>query len=102
MSSNNGTAQAYDLNYHELCLLIVKAKGIHEGYWRLNIGFLFSATDLALGKTEVRPSVIAQISGVGIVRCAQPPRPDPMIVDAALENSAAGIITSVLDMPRKI
>jgi len=102
MSSNNGTPQAYDVDYHELCLMIVKAKGIHEGYWRLNFGFLFSASDLALGNTPVRPSVIAQLSAVGITRVAQPPNPDPMIVDAALENSSSGIITSVLDMPRKI
>jgi len=84
MSDNN--TQRYDVNCRELTVAILKLKGIHDGYWRLNIGFHFSGLDLNLNQQGVYPTAICQIRSAGIIRVGRPEAPDPMIVDAMTEN----------------
>jgi hypothetical protein len=86
---------------HQLALLIVKDKHIHEGYWRLNFEMNMQALELSLNQQPPKPTMIAQIVRLGIMRVIPkgPGEIDEAIVDAEMENPSCGIIIAE-EMPK--
>jgi len=50
----------------ELAEILVRKQGIHEGFWGISLNFNFAATMMAKNPTELYPTAIAQVAGIGL------------------------------------
>jgi hypothetical protein len=62
---------------------MLKDQGIHQGHWQMLVTFGFAVANMGPNETDVAPSAIAQLVGLGIQRM---PDRTPMTVDAAEVN----------------
>jgi hypothetical protein len=69
----------------ELTILLLKDRGIHDGFWQLLVNYGFGAANMGASEAEVAPSAIVQLLGVGIQKV---PEKAPLTVDAAEVNPA--------------
>lgn len=77
----------YSVKPRELVELIIKAAGIHEGRWWLNINFGISPGNFGPSENEVVPGIAIAVQTVGVQR--EMPgvvAPPALVVDAAVVN----------------
>ena len=78
-------ATQYIFSHKELLTLLVKHQGLHEGKWQLVINFGFGAANAGPSPSELNPTAMIQIGGVGIQRTNEV---NGVSVDAAEVNPA--------------
>jgi hypothetical protein len=76
-------ATQYIFSHQEIVSLLVKQQGLHEGLWQLSLNVGFGAANLGPNPSELNPSVIVQIGGIGIQRTTER---NGLTVDAAEVN----------------
>lgn len=79
---------AYTFNHKELLELLIKAAGVHEGEWMLQVNFGFSAANIGQDEESVHPAAIATVNYVGIAKAKQD-SPRSLVLDAAKVNPAS-------------
>lgn len=68
--------------------MLVKAQGLHEGFWSLAVSFGFGAVNMGSSPTagDLFPSGIVQVQGVGLQRVTEA---TSLTVDAAVVNPSS-------------
>lgn len=64
----------------EVAKLLVLKAGLTEGHWQLNVGFRFGAGTMGPTPDEARPTAVASVMSLGLVRVKES---GPLTVDAA-------------------
>lgn len=80
--------ESYKFSHKELIELMIKAAGVHEGDWTLQINFGFTAGNFGPDEENMMPGGAALINFVGITK-AHPDSPKGLVVDAAKVNPAS-------------
>lgn len=80
-------AEAKMINYSfkELAALMVKDRGIHEGFWGIYVRFGINAANAGPSQTDVRPTALVPILELGLQKMDDL---NNLSVDAAIENPA--------------
>jgi len=75
----------FEYTNKELTVLMLKDRGIHEGYWHLSVKLGFSALNLGQSDdgTDASPAGAVAFTGARIVRV---PEPLPFTINAAEVN----------------
>lgn len=73
--------ETYTFTHKELTALLVKAAGVKEGKWQLQVNFGFTAGNFGPDDQSVSPGAIAIINHVAITK-AKPDAPSALVVDA--------------------
>lgn len=79
-------ATQYVFSHKELVTLLIKHQGIHDGQWQLLINFGFGAANVGPSPSEINPTAMIQIGGIGIQRTNES---TGLSVDAAEVNPAS-------------
>jgi hypothetical protein len=81
-------ATQYKLKHKELVELLIKANGVHEGRWMLNVDFGMAPGNFGPSENEISPGIMVAVQSVGIQRDTNPASPltDALVVDAAVVN----------------
>jgi hypothetical protein len=77
--------QTYSFSHKELLEILVKASGIHEGSWMLQMNFGFTAGNFGPSDENILPGAVSVVSHVGITRAPEN-APKGLVVDAAEVN----------------
>ena len=78
-------AQQQLIKFKEIAELLVKHKGIHEGYWGIFVRFGLTATNIRDNTGEMFPAAVIPLTEMGIQRFEEP---NSLTVDAAIVNPA--------------
>ncbi len=73
------------LTHQELAALIVKEKGIHDGFWSIYVEFKIYGVNFEIPKGALSPAAVVPVPRIGIQRWE---RPNGLTVDAAKVNPA--------------
>lgn len=77
--------QSYTFSYKEIATTLVKAQGLHEGIWQLQIKFGISGANIGPSDDDLKPSAIVPILSIGLARMA---KENNLSVDASKVNPA--------------
>lgn len=77
--------ETYRFSHKELVETLIKASGVHDGKWMLQINFGFSAGNMGPDEESVSPASIALVNNIGITR-AKEDSPKSLVVDASEVN----------------
>ena len=77
--------QTYLFTHKEIVELMIKASGLHEGKWMLQVGFGFTAGNFGQSESEVQPGGIVLINHIGLTK-AKEDSPSVLTLDAAKVN----------------
>lgn len=77
--------ETYTFSHKEITEILIKASGVHEGKWMLQMNFGFSAGNFGPDDNSVSPGSIAVVNQIGITR-AKPGSPGSLVADAAEVN----------------
>lgn len=75
----------FTFRHRELLEILVKAAGVHEGEWVLQVNFGFSAGNFGPDENNLSPGSVSFINYVGITR-AKEDSPRGLVVDASKIN----------------
>jgi len=70
-------------SFKEVVIALLKAQGIHEGYWALTVRFGLNATNIGANEDEVRPTAMIPILELGLQKAEKETN---ISVDAAKVN----------------
>jgi hypothetical protein len=88
-----GNPITYPVAVKDIVTAMLKAKGIHEGIWGLNVSFGFTATNMEVNGGTRRPGVLITIESYCLERTSQI---TDLSVDAAVVNPRTRIIDPFL------
>jgi hypothetical protein len=80
--------ETYTFPNKELLALLIKAAGVREGRWMLQINFGMTAGNFGPDEENINPGAVSIIQSVGITKAKQD-SPKGLVLDAESVNSAA-------------
>lgn len=78
----------YSFSHKELLELLIKAAGVHEGEWMLQVNFKLSAGNFGPDESSISPGTIVVVSNLGLTK-APKDAPSALTLDAAKINPAS-------------
>ncbi len=76
----------YTFDLKEVTELLVKAAGLHEGLWMLNVGMNFTAGNFQSASDAALPGSMVSLSNLGLSKVEPSASPANLTVDAAVVN----------------
>lgn len=73
--------ETYTFTHRELLSMLIKAAGVREGDWLLQVHFGFSAGNFGPNEESVAPGSLAVITHLGITK-AKPDSPKALVMSA--------------------
>jgi len=70
-------------SYKEVAEALIKKQGLNEGLWMLSVNFGMQATNIGANDTDLKPSAVVAILGIGLNRTD---KETGLTVDAAKVN----------------
>jgi len=71
----------YAFHHREVLALLIKAAGVKDGDWQLQVTFGFSAGNFGPDDKDVNPGAIAVVTQLGITKAA-PDSPKSLVMNA--------------------
>jgi hypothetical protein len=80
--------ESYKFSHKELVEALIKAAGVHEGDWALQVNFGFTAGNFGPDENNMMPGGAALINHIGITK-AKPDSPKGLVVSAEKVNPSS-------------
>lgn len=80
--------ETYSFSHKEIIELMIRASGVHEGEWMLQVNFGFTAGNFGSNDENLVPGAITIVNHMGITRAKQG-APSGLVLDAAKVNPRA-------------